>query len=300
MLLTDISEICNTKTIVRVKCDYCGDIIEKTYLPYTKGRKNIAKDSCSKCVGLKCADATRARRQHDFYDRLTKACQEVGYTLASQEEDIDNNSTYIKYICPEHGEQSMKIGNFLTGKRCPGCQRDNARNRWKKNSKLVADDIASCCGELLNPEDYRNNREQNLIVLCPSCGKPFTTSYVLFTQHGGQVCQSCRSSESIGEMRIRKYLDNKGLRYKQEYWVSDCRDKNPLPFDFFLPDMNRVIEFDGRQHFTDTNLFSYSLAKTVEHDRIKDQYCKNNGIEITRIPYTKINHISEILDGIFT
>lgn len=300
MLLTEQSEIRNTKTIVKVKCDYCGDIIEKSYLSYTRGRSQIDKDACKKCVGLKCAEASLLKRQNSLFQKMVEMCELNGDTLITKKDEIKGNTTYISYRCRKHGEQTSKIANYLSGKRCSKCQAENARDRNKMNKEIVIDEIVKCGGELLNPDDYRNRSARNLMIKCPACRNAFTTSLVLFTQHGGQVCSSCRSSESIGEMRIRKYLENNGIEFKQEHWFSDCRDIYPLPFDFYLPKYNRVIEFDGRQHFADTNLFSYSLEKIKAHDEIKNQYCKDKGIDIIRIPYTKINHINEILDITFT
>lgn len=47
---------------IKVKCDYCGNIYSSPYASIVKGRKNIPKDSCKKCVGCKCAEITRKKR----------------------------------------------------------------------------------------------------------------------------------------------------------------------------------------------------------------------------------------------
>jgi hypothetical protein len=60
--------------------------------------------------------------------------------------------------------------------------------------------------------------------------------------------------------------------------------------------MNTIIEFDGRQHFQETDHFSYSYKKVVEHDTIKNNYCADKNIRLIRISYKQINHITEILD----
>ncbi len=300
MLLTDNRDIKNTKSLVDIMCDYCGNITRTFYKNYIRGRKNIDKDSCTHCVGKKCAEITLKKRQNDLYNKLLKMCECNGFMLNMQKENIINNKSYINYICPKHGEHTMRIANFLSGKGCPDCQHESARERYKSGKDYISEKIINCGGYLLNPDDYINNHEKNLRIRCPSCGKEFVTSFVTFTQHGGQVCNECRSSESIGEMNIRMYLEEKGLNFIQEYWFDDCRDVKPLPFDFYLPERNLIIEFDGRQHYDDTGFFSYNLGKTSKHDKIKNQYCKDNGIKIIRIPYTKINCIHEILDKIFT
>ena len=150
--------------------------------------------------------------------------------------------------------------------------------------------------ELLNKEDYVNQTTKNLLVECFECGEPFSTSLRNFTQHGGQVCQKCKCTESIGENKIKHYLIENNIDFISQKWFSDCRDKNPLPFDFYIEAYNTIIEFDGRQHFEETEYFTYPLSIVQQHDSIKNEYCVNNGIYLIRIPYWNINKIEQILD----
>ena len=64
-------------------------------------------------------------------------------------------------------------------------------------------------------------------------------------------------------------------------------------FDFYLPDKNILIEYDGSQHFDKTSKF-YS-KDLIQTDKIKNEYCSKNNIHLIRIPYTKFNQIEEIL-----
>ena len=70
---------------------------------------------------------------------------------------------------------------------------------------------------------------------------------------------------------------------------NECRYKNKLKFDFFLPDKNICIEYDGQQHFYPIRYFggkkSFELQKIK--DKIKDDYCISNNIKIIRIKYDK-------------
>ena len=286
----------SSKEIVNVKCDYCGKIYTAVYRNILNGRKNIKKDSCKKCVGCKCGEITFEKRQNDYYERLLEKCEENGYKLLSGKSAIKNNKTYINYLCPKHGVHSMRIANFLSGKKCPDCARDNLQKTFSLSEDEIINGISECGGILLNPEDYINNRTKNLRIICPECRKGFTTSYVLFTQHGGQVCPECsKNAESIGEKKVRYYLETNNINYRQNYWFPDCRDINPLPFDFYLPDQNKIIEFDGRQHYGSTTFFHHSQEMTPIHDKMKNEYCKNKGIELLRIPYWNINKVDEIL-----
>lgn len=109
------------------------------------------------------------------------------------------------------------------------------------------------------------------------------------------MCEDCYKKESIGEIKVRHFLEEHNLNFKPEYWFPDCRDINPLPFDFYLPDYNTIIEFDGIQHFYDTHYFNTSFEKNKKHDRIKNEYCDEHNINLIRIPYWDINKVDEIL-----
>ena len=59
-----------------------------------------------------------------------------------------------------------------------------------------------------------------------------------------------------------------------------------------------VIEYDGKQHFKPVDIFGGQdgFEETQLHDQIKTQYCKDNNIELIRIPYWEKDNIEEILN----
>jgi len=76
-----------------------------------------------------------------------------------------------------------------------------------------------------------------------------------------------------------------------------CININKLPFDFYLPEKNICIEYDGEQHFR--NIFSdKSFKETKINDNIKDEFCIKNNIFLIRIPYFKFEEINNILINI--
>ena len=67
-----------------------------------------------------------------------------------------------------------------------------------------------------------------------------------------------------------------------------------MRFDFYVVNKNIAIEYDGIQHFEPIS-FGTNKSETTKleklnavrlHDNIKNDYCKNNGILLIRIPYT--------------
>lgn len=292
ILLTDKHDIKNNETKIKYICPIHGEYETKV----TSILQNKLCYKCSRQLALKNKNKTTlAERQNILYTKCLNVCNAKKYTLISNLEEIKNNTTYVKYLCPVHGKQSMRISNLINGRSCPKCADDIKRKKFNLPLYEVEKRIKNAGGILLNKEDYINNDKKNLKILCPECKTPFVTFLQKFTQHGSQVCPKCSKSESIGEKKIRHYLEEHKINFITQKWFKDCRDINPLPFDFYLPDKNTIIEFDGRQHFGETNYFSYSYEKTKAHDEIKNEYCKKNNIKLIRIPFWNYNKIESIL-----
>lgn len=109
--------------------------------------------------------------------------------------------------------------------------------------------------------------------------------------------QSCGCVGSLGEQKISKILTQLGYTFINQYSFEDCRNPETnfkLRFDFYLPDYNCCIEYDGEQHFIDTSGWfnNYSFKELKKRDNIKNNYCKNKNIRLIRIPYTDYNKIN--------
>ena len=111
----------------------------------------------------------------------------------------------------------------------------------------------------------------------------------------GHGCPTC--FESRGEKSIRIFLENNNIGFEKEFIFEGCKNKLPLPFDYYLIDYNLCIEYDGEQHFKPNEFFGgeKSMDKLVKNDTIKNQYCIDNNIDLIRIPYYEYNNIEKIL-----
>ena len=58
--------------------------------------------------------------------------------------------------------------------------------------------------------------------------------------------------------------------------------------------MIKLIEFDGRQHSAEYAPWNSteSLAERQKRDNLKNQYCKDNHINLLRIPYWKRDYLT--------
>lgn len=146
---------------------------------------------------------------------------------------------------------------------------------------------------LLNPNDYMNVYEKNLHIICGSCKKEFVSSLNTIDIGSGR-CPKCTKKKGEGEYIIEKFLIENNLSYIWQHKFDDCRDILPLPFDFYLPDYNMCIEFDGQHHY-EPAWGEERFKKTLLHDGMKNNYCRWNNIKLLRIPYWDGNNIEDIL-----
>ena len=76
-----------------------------------------------------------------------------------------------------------------------------------------------------------------------------------------------------------------------------------MRFDFYLPLYNLCIEYDGEGHYAPVNWngcsdnrASESFERIKRNDELKNEYCKNNSIDLLRISYLDYDNIEKMLD----
>ncbi len=150
-----------------------------------------------------------------------------------------------------------------------------------------------------NLYDYSNsvviNTQQSVDIVCKKCNKSFKQLASSHIQGAG--CPKCRSSK--GELKIANFLALHNIEFIAEKKFVNCKNKYPLPFDFYLPDFNCCIEYDGEFHFHVSKFrdAEAGYTNTKKRDFIKDVYCQDNRIMLIRIPYMFFNDIETILES---
>lgn len=114
------------------------------------------------------------------------------------------------------------------------------------------------------------------------CGREKDVLGTSLRNHSSLSC-GLHSNISKGNVKVAEILDSFNINYETEKTFSTCKDKNLLPFDFFVEN-TYLIEYDGEQHFKKDSVFDYEY--THNHDLIKSNWCKENNIPLIRIPYT--------------
>ena len=132
---------------------------------------------------------------------------------------------------------------------------------------------------------YQRN-DVKVIITCPSHGDFLQTPG---SHKAGSGCPNCKNS--IGEKLIQGLLKKMGIKYEIQKTFYGCinpETNRMLPFDIYVPEFHTCIEYDGYHHFIPVNKWGGKdrLIETQRRDEIKNQYCKDNDINLIRIPYT--------------
>lgn len=143
-----------------------------------------------------------------------------------------------------------------------------------------------------------NQRQNNKILWKCKCDCGTITNVATGDLISGHI-KSCGCTKSYGEEIISQILTENNISFEKQwsgFLKQKCMNKDgtyPLKFDFYLPDYNCAIEYDGKQHFEPIDYFGgkNGFIKTQERDNIKNQYCKNNNIKLIRIPYTDLKKL---------
>lgn len=177
-----------------------------------------------------------------------------------------------------------------------GCLLDDTR--YENGKKNAIDLTGLRFGKLVAKEqtDLKFPSSKCVVWRCEcDCGNK--KCYVLSTNLLRGVRTSCGCEFSKGETKVQKVLEGLNIRFIKNKTFDDCRNPKThrlLKFDFFLPEYNTCIEYDGEQHFKEIEIFKDSLRDIRYRDAIKDEYCSKNNVYMIRIPYWDLKNIDEL------
>jgi len=269
-------EYINNYTKIKIICPIHGSFLQTP-------KQHLRGHGCKKCSGKNVLNTS------DFVFTATKIHNSFfDYSLVVYE----NSHIKVQIICPIHGIFNQNPNNHLNGQGCPYCNGgvSDTKETWAKKAREIHEDKYD-----YSEVNYINSTTK-VKIKCKKCK-------LLFNQRAGshinrkQGCPHCKKSN--GEKEIKNYLIEKDILFVQEKRFKKCIYKKELPFDFFLPIQNILIEYDGKQHFEAIEFFGGESAfiKREIKDKIKTDFCDNENIDLLRISYKE--NIREKLDFLF-
>lgn len=272
----------NYRILLKLECA-CGKEFD-TDLQYFIRKKS---KSCNYCSEYKYYDIEMIKE----YVKNNSKCEVL-------DDNYVNIETPIRFRCKCGEEFKTTFTNFMkqNKRHCDKCGIERASIKKSYTFEEVKQYIENNSTCKLLSKEY-NGCYDKLELLC-ECGEKFFVSFDKFKNQGvnNKVrCDICNKRISLPARNIKDFLIANNINFEREYVFKDCRYKKCLPFDFYLPDKNICIEYDGEFHYKELSIGNdLELQKT--RDRIKTNYCVENNIKLIRIPYWENDKIEDILE----
>lgn len=224
--------------------------------------------------------------------KYDKAKNTIGkkYGLLTIEDIIfEENATYAKCICECGNNTTVRLDQLKSG------------NTTSCGCISSPDLTGKRYGKLTVIKKVESNTKQRKWLCKCDCGcTTVLTSHCLASGHT-QSCGCLRSEKvSTWEMFISDVLTEMEIDFEREKSFPDCRNTLPLRFDFYIKSLNTCIEYDGEEHIKPVKYFGGDKAfqQRLVNDKIKDNYCKANNINLIRISSKSKEEIKEIINNI--
>ena len=296
----------------------CNEIFEMSWNDIYDGR------GCAICsghqVGLSnCLTTKRPDLAKEWHPTLNGELTPGDVTIGS--------NIYVWWKCSKNSKHEWytSINNRNNGDNCPYCSGHLASedyNLLKDNPKLCEEwDYES---NQKQPEEYTPSSGDYAYWKCKECGHKWKTKISNRNKINGTGCPECLKSK--GEKKIDEVLIKNNLikisqevfnklidkdKYNKNYFIPQMKyddllgvRNGLLSYDFYIPKLNLIIEYDGEFHFRVIKYKNESIEdaedrykKQCIHDKMKSKYAVvDNNIDLLRIPYWEFDNIEVILD----
>jgi len=275
----------NSLSKVQIKCNECKIIFLQS-----------PNDHLNSYGCKKCADEKLRSNTEEF---ISKAKAIHGDNFNYDLVKYLRSNSFVKIKCNKCNELSSQTpASHLNMKHsvCNKCSKLFQRlstEEWIIRAKSIHGDLYDYA-----LAKYSNNKGK-ITIKCNKCNNVFSqrSDHHIKREYGCPVC-----NDSKGEKKVAKYLYNKNELFSREHGFKNLRNKNPLKFDFYLSDLNLLIEYDGDGHYkacfgSTPEEKQKNFEDCQRRDKIKDEWARKNNIPLLRIPYWDFDRIEELIDA---
>jgi len=280
-----------------VRSEYQGTDVEfDVYHKICKGtwqtslkrlRSNSNSQNCKLCSHKKVVKKDKG------YDRLTKLNYREVIRRASKG-TLEATGIYagalsdLEVRCTIHNHLFKTRPTYITRgvTVCRLCNAENLSNKQKKPVSVFDKQLRKKHkGKIIRLGEYINTHT-HIDLKCLECNTEFSPEPNAVLRLSG--CPACAYSK--GENEIEVFLKEKGIAYEPQKRFEGCFHKRQLLFDFYLPELNIIIEYHGAQHYRPIEFFGGLVAFKSQQlrDKIKKDFAKASNIPMYIIPYTKL------------
>ena len=240
-----------------------------------------SRTGCPECAKVQWR--SKVRKTTEIFIAEAKAAHGDNYDYS--ETRYKGSNKKLKLICPSHGPFFQRADQHLAGHGCTKCWNKRHSENLTLTTGQFIENALSVHGDRYDYSqvEYVDTKSKVGIV----CKRHGVFSQTPHSHIQGSGCPAC--SARSGEDAIRAVLDSLGIFYVEQKIFPQCRDKAPLRWDFFLPQMSPpvLIEYQGAQHYEPIEHFGgkKALAKLQRRDAIKRTWADKQGFVMIEIPY---------------
>lgn len=228
-----------------------------------------------------------------------------GYLMKLKENNIDifPLETYVSALTPIlHHYPCGHINrtspsNILSGYGCKICGYEKLSKAKTKTQEQYEKEL-QFKNPLIKVIGEYIGAQNPIELLCLSCGFVWSSkAEVIIRSKNATGCPLC--SIPKGEKKISEILKKYNIDFNIQKTYDDLFGVNfgLLSYDFYLPNYNLLIEYQGEQHEHPIEYFGGEEQFKIqqEHDKRKREYAKEHNIDLLEIWYYDYNNIEEIL-----
>ena len=291
----------NNTTPIRITCPIHESFSQQP-------NNHLSGFGCEKCGIARRAD----KKRKSLEDFIAEAKAVHGEAYDYRDFIYVTNHTPGIIICsnPDHKPTPITPAHHLAGQGCSECG-EEARDKWRRSSGHDTESWIAKARELHGDRyDYSQTKYTGydcaITIKCDDHGLfVLEPAYQHIETERRRGCGVCASRESTHSIAIGQWLTEKEYNFIKEWSHPECRDLKVLRFDYFLPDFNACIEYDGDQHFRlgpwghDDEDIQYRFIMGRRRDAIKSLWCMDNSVRLIRVTSkTKLKKIKAHLDSI--
>jgi hypothetical protein len=263
--------------VVYKNADSPVEIICPTHGSFWQG---LYSHTAKKCNCPKCMDDKNGFSQEEFIRKSKlKHNDKYDYSKVVYETNVD----MVTITCLTHGDFVQRAASHLKGYGCRKCHVDSVRKtteefvRKAKGIHGAKYDYSKVVYEACN---------QKVEIVCPAHGSFWQEPQRHISASAG--CRGCRNSK--GEIAVKQVLDKFNINYISEFRLFPFRHRS----DFYLPELNIHIEFNGLQHYKPVDMFGGEKAylKVKENDAFKRQLIKSRNEFLIVLTYLHLTNDS--------
>lgn len=191
-----------------------------------------------------CMECSRFSNRLTLSEFISKSKTKHGDCYDYDKVDYKTNNSMVIITCKKHGDFTQRAGSHLAGSKCRKCYFDESKlskEEFVKNARLVHGDSYDYSRAI-----YRGNKRP-VEIICSTHGSFWQKPNSHTSSRAG--CRLCY--ESKGEKAVEVILKKYGIKYIREYRIKPYLFR----YDFYLPEFNIYIEFNGVQHYKPVNSF---------------------------------------------